>query len=61
MNSYVRIQTVIMPIALAARMILVVNGRKEMMKKWSEEELIASGYKIETAQITNANLPTENY
>ena len=50
----------IMPIALAARMILVVNGREGMMKKWSEEELIAAGYKIENAQITNADLSTEN-
>ena len=28
---------------------------------WSEEELIAAGYKIRNAQITNADLSTENY
>ena len=31
------------------------------MKKWTEQELIESGYKIQNAKIVNADLSTENY
>lgn len=31
------------------------------MKKWTEEELIESGYTIQNAKITNADLSTESY
>jgi hypothetical protein len=31
------------------------------MKKWTEKELIESGYTIQNAKITNADLSTESY
>ena len=31
------------------------------MKKWSEDKLIAAGYKINNAQITNVDLSTQNH
>ena len=38
-----------------------MSGKERMMKKWTEKELIESGYTIQNAKITNADLSTESY
>lgn len=43
-------------------MIPAIRGKELIvMKKWTEKELIESGYTIQNAKITNADLSTENY
>lgn len=59
-SVYVRIA--ITQIANAVEEILVNVGEEETpMKKWTEKELIESGYTIQNAEITAVDLSTESY
>lgn len=52
-----------MQMLMVARIPITTTAKigRAKMKKWTEEELIAAGYKIQNAKITNADLSTESF